>query len=231
MSSSKTRDCLHLQLACRRVHDLHTLTRLRLHAYSYTPTIANSHDLHTLTRLRLHAYSDTPTLANSPRLLSRTRLPPEFTPCILLHAYAYTPTLTRLLSHAYADTPTLANSPRHAYYRELACRRVHDLHTLRRLLLHAYSHTPTIANSHDLHTLTRLRLHAYSYTPTLANSPRLLSRTRLPPSSRPPGWRPPPRPLFFFSRAPRHAAHVLPLALPARLDVSMCTFVPVKRVN
>jgi hypothetical protein len=49
-----------------------TLTRLLLHAYSYTPT---------LTRLLLHAYSYRPTL---------TRL--------LLHAYSYTPTLVCMLT-------------------------------------------------------------------------------------------------------------------------------------
>ena len=51
-------------------------TRLLLHAYSYTPTLA---------RLLLHAYSYTPSL---------TRL--------LLHAYSYTPNLARLLLQVYS---------------------------------------------------------------------------------------------------------------------------------
>ncbi len=57
-----------------------TLTRLLVHAYSYTPA---------LTRLLLHGYSYPPTLARLARLL--------------LHA-SYTPTLARLL-HAYSYTP------------------------------------------------------------------------------------------------------------------------------
>jgi len=57
------------------------VTRLLLHAYTYTPT---------LTRLHINAYSYTPTLAR-----------------LLLHAYTYTPALTRLLLHAYFYTPTL----------------------------------------------------------------------------------------------------------------------------
>jgi hypothetical protein len=65
------------------------VTRLLLHAYTYTPT---------LTRLHLHAYSYTPTLAR-----------------LLLHAYTYTPALTRLLLHAYFYTPTLARLLLHAY--------------------------------------------------------------------------------------------------------------------
>jgi hypothetical protein len=80
-------DCELEKLLCRALQYCSTfgaprpalpVTRLLLHAYSYTPT---------LTRLLLHAYSYTPTL---------TRL--------LLHAYSYTPTLTltRLLLHAYS---------------------------------------------------------------------------------------------------------------------------------
>jgi hypothetical protein len=72
-------------------------TRLLLHAYSYTPTLA---------RLLLHAYSYTPTLT---RLLLQAY---SYTPTLeglLLHDYSYTPTLTRLrqLLHAYPYTPIL----------------------------------------------------------------------------------------------------------------------------
>jgi hypothetical protein len=52
--------------------------------------------------------------------------------------YSYTPTLTRLLSRT-----------RQAYYRELACRRLHDLHTLTRLLLRAYYRELACRRGHD----------------------------------------------------------------------------------
>jgi hypothetical protein len=69
MSISKTRDCLHPQLACRRVHDLNTLTRLRLHAYYRElarPTTANSPAADFTTCIPLRVYSYAPTIANSP---------------------------------------------------------------------------------------------------------------------------------------------------------------------
>ncbi len=64
-----------------------------------------------VTRLLLHAYSYTPTLT---RLLKRTsRLCSAM--YAFLHAYSYTHTLTRILLHAYSYTPTLTRILLHAY--------------------------------------------------------------------------------------------------------------------
>jgi hypothetical protein len=77
------------------LYDTSTLTRLLLHAYSYTPT---------LTRLLLHAYTYTPECCLA--MLHRQQTPAHATHspretrsriCTsLLLAYSYTPALTRL---------------------------------------------------------------------------------------------------------------------------------------